>query len=593
MISELRADTKTTTLTARFDAAALLYPTRVAVTAPDASLTYHELARRSDRIAHALLHRGVGAGTLVGLCIDRSADLIAGMLGILKAGAAYVPIDPEYPPARIAFLFEDAAPAAVVTVSRLLSRVPKAAVTLCVDDASHLGGSADSILADADPGQLAYVIYTSGSSGLPKGVAIEHRNVVELIDAGDQLFGFSQNDVWTLFHSFAFDFSVWEMFGALLHGGRCVIVPHEVTRSPASFYALLAREHVTVLNQTPSAFRGLLAEDARARLDLSLRLVIFGGEALDVRMLAPWFERHGDEQPALVNMYGITETTVHVTHRRLRVDDAARSASPIGTAIPGWSLRVDESGELLVGGAGVARGYLRRPELNAERFVEIEGYRYYKSGDRVALAESGELSYIGRIDEQLKVRGFRIEPREIETILASDDAVAGAVVVAKDFGEGDVRLVAYVSPASRATDAQCVERLRERVAVSLPEHMQPSVYIIVPTLPMTAHGKADRAVLAALPVASTQRDRAADASAIEALRAIWKEVLALDEVGLDDDFFDLGGTSLSVVRMLARLNARFDVRLDPSTLMEDATIRSLARSVESAMQRSANEVNPC
>ena len=373
--------------------------------------------------------------------------MIVGILGILKAGGAYVPLDPSYPKERLAFILEDSRAAVLISQSSLIAGLPvHNATVLCLDqDWGEISTqSQDNPPPLTTPDNLAYVIYTSGSTGTPKGALIPHHNVVRLFRATDSWFHFGPDDVWTLFHSYAFDFSVWELWGALVHGGRLVIVPFDVSRSPREFYELLCREQVTVLNQTPSAFRQLVqAEESITDTSrLGLRLVIFGGEALDFQSLRPWFERHGDQRPRLINMYGITETTVHVTYREIKEADlSVGGSSLIGAPIPDLELYVLDShrnlvpvglpGELYVGGAGLARGYLNRSELTAERFVghpfdDGEGRRLYRSGDLVRRRADGDIEYLGRIDNQVKIRGFRIELGEIETVLAQHPRCAKA-----------------------------------------------------------------------------------------------------------------------------------------------------------------------
>ncbi|MDX2093988.1 MAG: amino acid adenylation domain-containing protein, partial [Kofleriaceae bacterium] len=431
-------------------------PNAVAVVFEDSQLTYAELDRRANQLAHHLRARGVGPDVLVALCVERSLDMIVGILGILKAGGAYVPLDPSYPAERLAFTVEDAAPAVVVAHAELISALPstRAHIVRLDEDAELLAREPAERLAPASSFlDLAYIIYTSGSTGRPKGVMITHGNATRLFAATEAWYGFSERDVWTLFHSYAFDFSVWEIWGALLYGGRLVVVPHQTTRSPDEFRALLAAEGVTVLNQTPSAFYELIRADAEAQTPLALRLIIFGGEALSFAKLGPWFERHGDQAPVLVNMYGITETTVHVTYRPLVADDVrSRANSAIGEAIADLTLYVLDqhlelvpigvAGELFVGGAGLARGYLNRPELTAERFIvnPFGPGRLYRTGDLARWLPDGELDYLGRIDHQVKIRGFRIELGEIEAVLAAHATVREVVVLAREDVPGDKRL---------------------------------------------------------------------------------------------------------------------------------------------------------
>ncbi|MGW4407595.1 amino acid adenylation domain-containing protein [Nonomuraea sp. NPDC004702] len=554
-------------------------PDRIAVTCGAEEITYGDLDARADRLACLLQAAGTGPGVLVGLCADRGIDLVAGLLAILKAGGAYVPIDPGYPAGRTAYLLEDSGVRTVVTTSGVAGR---------------LGGvlPGEVVLADAEPPEgrpaatardedLAYVIYTSGSTGAPKGVLVEHRNVVRLLERTEQWFGFGDDDVWTLFHSVSFDFSVWELWGALLYGGRLVIVPADVARSPESLRRLLVAEGVTVLNQTPSAFRHLVAADARQEepSPYRLRRIVFGGERLDVELLAPWIDRYGDEHPQLVNMYGITETTVHVTYRRVRAADLGHpELSPIGVPIPDLRLDVlDEhgrpatTGNLHVSGPGLARGYLDRPELTAERFrVAPDGGRRYDSGDVVTRLPGGEYAYLGRSDDQIKVRGFRLEPREIELCLLGHPGVAHAVVAHRDYGEGDVRLLAFVVPDGDP-GPDLIDQLTERAASRLPAHARPSTYHIVSEIPMTPQGKADRAALARSAQAS---------SAAKVVQRIAEDVLERDEVPPRVDLFDLGATSLAMTRIIAQVNERFGLELTGRELEEEASVAALASCVE-------------
>lgn len=572
------------------------YPDRVAVSSPRGQATYRELDARSSELARRLRSQGVRRDVLVGLCTDRSIEMIVGMLAILKAGGAYVPIDPAYPERRIRLLLSDSGVSTVVTVPAVADRFEDAALTPVLVGSGTPLDAPGSWSSEPSGEDLCYVMYTSGSSGTPKGVMVEHRNVARLFSELQPWFGFTADDVWTMFHSSSFDFSVWEIWGALLSGGRLVIVPYDVSRSPEQFHALVRREGVTVLSQTPSAFRHLIAVDRRHD-PLPLRYVILGGEALDVSMLAPWFERYGDERIGVINMYGITETTVHVTYRRMLESDLTRpTASPIGIPIPDLRLHLlDEerrpvpdgtAGELYVGGRGVARGYLNRPDLSRERFFDAgDGDRLYRSGDR-AVRVAGELHYLGRTDEQIKVRGFRIEPREIEACLTAPEHVAAAVVVGEAMPEGDERLKAFVLPepgfsfTPAAIDA-LKKALTQRATDELPAHMRPSAYVIVRSMPLTAHGKIDRPALARLEGESTLPVvERAELPAIERRVArIWEDVLQISGFGLHDDCFDLGTTSLGLVRIIARINEEFGVSLNGSELDDAPTVAAFARCV--------------
>lgn len=456
-------------------------PDRVVVSDAGGAWTAADLAREARAVAARLAARGLAPGEPVLVLVGRDRRAVAALLGVLAAGGAYVPIDPRHPADRIAFVAGDcSARFALVdaTTERLLAEGAAEPVRMDVTEPG-IGDAATPILSDD---ATAYVIYTSGSTGRPKGVVVSHANATRLFTATAETFRFSPADVWTCTHSLAFDFSVWEIWGPLLTGGRLVMVESETARSPEALTDLILAEGVTVLSQTPSAFQALApAVLARPALDtLPLRWVVFGGEALGVPSLAPWFDRFGDTAPRLVNCYGITETTVHVTMRPLgRTDCAATVASPIGAAIPDLALSILDAGlepvaegvvgEICVAGAGVAKGYLGRPELDAERFVADPAGgvgRLYRSGDLARRRRDGEIEYLGRLDAQVKLRGHRIEPGEIAAALRADPRVADAAVLLRRAPGGDPRLVAWVVPAAAREDgpdtgeAEQVERWR-------------------------------------------------------------------------------------------------------------------------------------
>nr|AYN44308.1 nonribosomal peptide synthetase [Cloning vector H69C977B_s16] len=463
------AVTTAQTLTGWFEAQAERSPNATALTFGETHLSYAELNARANVLAHALRDHGVGPESLVGICVDRSAELVVSILGVLKAGGAYVPLDPASPKDRLALILEDAEVAALVTESSRTGELPTQRVpTVFVDALDWKGGRrAPNPEPAITPDNAAYVIYTSGSTGRPKGVVVTHANATRLFTTSEPLYGFGPDDVWTLFHSAAFDFSVWELWGPLLYGGRLVVVPHWMTRAPEAFGELIAREGVTVLNQTPSAFRALTRAPSIAdgKGGRGLKWIIFGGEALDAATVRPWFERYGDAGTQLINMYGITETTVHVTYYRVTEADLTSAASPIGRPLPDLELHLlDEHGqpvpagvpgEMYVGGAGVARGYLKRPELTAQRFIEdpsSPGKRLYRSGDLAIRLPEGGFTYLGRIDDQVKIRGFRIELGEIQSVLATHPAVADAYVTTHERSADDRRIAAYVVPRDNAAE---------------------------------------------------------------------------------------------------------------------------------------------
>ncbi|MBI6548980.1 non-ribosomal peptide synthetase, partial [Xenorhabdus lircayensis] len=468
-----------------FEAQAQDTPDAIAVVFEEQSLNYGELNRRANRLAHHLIALGVRPDDRVAICVERSLDMVIGLLGILKAGGAYVPLDPAYPADRLAYMLDDAAPVALLTQSTLIETLdaldcPASIVLLdtvlldtVLPDTVVQGDvvlnneerSVHAAITDNNPDihtlgltshHLAYVIYTSGSTGQPKGVMVEHEHVTRLLAATQDRFQFNSNDIWTLFHSFAFDFSVWELWGALTYGGRLVVVSADCARSPQKFYSLLCREQVTILNQTPSAFRQLIpAQDETLH---SLRCIIFGGEALELHTLVPWIARNSLQQTRLVNMYGITEITVHATYRELtEADILSGRGSLIGQPLPdlraylldtqGQPVPIGVIGELHIAGAGVARGYLNRHELTTERFLpdpfsNVPGARMYKAGDLARWLPDGHLEYLGRNDFQVKLRGFRIELGEIETQLVQCHGVREAVVIARGDDADQKRLVA-------------------------------------------------------------------------------------------------------------------------------------------------------
>ncbi|AQA24418.1 D-alanine--poly(phosphoribitol) ligase, subunit 1 [Rhodococcus sp. MTM3W5.2] len=584
------------TLVAGFEEVAVRRADSVAVRFEDVSLTYGELDEKANRLARVLIEAGVGPESLVAVALPRSADLVVALVAVLKAGGGYLPVDPTYPADRIEYMLSDAAPVCVVTWTGREIGLP-AGLPVIELDAVDLDAVSAAAISDADrrspllPDNVAYVIYTSGSTGRPKGVQVPHRTVGRLMSNTEDRFGFDESDVWTMFHSYAFDFSVWELWGPLLYGGTLVVVDYYTSRSPEQFLELLARERVTVLNQTPSAFYQLVEADRQAQAELSLRYVIFGGEALELRRLSDWYDRHPDTAPTLVNMYGITETTVHVSFRQIdAVMAASASASVVGQAIAGLRVYVlDERlspvpvgvpGEMYIAGAQLARGYLGQPALSASRFVAdpfgTGGSRLYRSGDVARWNRNGDLEYLGRADDQVKVRGFRIELGEIESALLAQESVAQVAVIVREDVPGSARLVAYVVPAAGVTVD--VPAVREGTAAVLPEYMVPSAFVVVDEIPLTANGKLDRRALPA-PAAEVREFRAASTPAEEIVAGVFAEVLGLERVGLDDDFFELGGNSLIAAQVAARIGAALDTRVPVRILFESSTVVALAAAV--------------
>ena len=576
-----------------FEAQVALQPQAVALRCGNDGLSYADLNAQANRLAHKLRALGVGPEVRVGIATERDMSLVIGVLAILKAGGAYVPLDPQYPAERLSYMIEDSAIALLLTQTHLLEHLPPrvGVQTLCLEHLTLDGLSEHNLPTLTCADSLAYVIYTSGSTGRPKGALLTHANVTRLLSATAPTFGFGPNDVWTLFHSYAFDFSVWELFGALCTGGRLVIVPYFVSREPQAFYQLLCDEQVTVLNQTPTAFRQLQPIACASTQTLALRWLIFGGEALDVSSLRPWYERFANQPTTLVNMYGITETTVHVTYRTLSPQDVdAPVQSPIGRPLSDLSWYLLDSqlqpvapgcaGELYIAGAGLARGYHGRAGLSAERFVPSPfavGERLYRSGDLARQRADGNIDYLGRIDQQVKIRGFRIELGEIEACLKQQVGVAEAVLSVHQSATGP-QLCAYVVADQAPVDPLLWrEQVRAALAVELPDYMVPSHWLLLDALPLTGNGKLDRKALPPPDVHAWQRPYSAPQGALETrLAAIWASVLGVEQVGRHDNFFELGGHSLLAAQANARVELELGVELALRALFEAPHLQAYA-----------------
>jgi amino acid adenylation domain-containing protein/non-ribosomal peptide synthase protein (TIGR01720 family) len=603
------AGTDEDSLSDLFDRTALTSGDAVAVRCGGLSVTYRELDERANRLARLLVAQGVGPETLVAVAMARSIDLMVALLAVVKAGCGYVPVDSTSPVNRVDFVLRDARPKCVLTTRAdgayirdsdaiADSEIPVIAVDdPVILDALHrfspLAVTDRDRLLPLRPESVAYVIYTSGSTGRPKGVQVSHRSVVTLLANTRALFGFGSGDVWTMFHSEAFDFSVWEMWGALAHGGRLVLVDYFTARSPEAFLELLRHERVTVLNQTPTAFYQLAEADRlTGGAALSLRYVIFGGEALDFGQLTRWYARRGTSSPDLVNMYGITETTVHVSHLPLdRVLVRQRSASVIGRALPGLRVYVLDQrlhpvppgvvGELYVSGDQVSRGYLGRFGLTSARFIPdlaVSGARMYRSGDLGRWNDSGQLEYLGRNDLQVQVKGYRIELGEVEAALLSGVGVSQSAVVARRD-----RLVGYVVPESGATISPAA--LLEYVSQRLAPHMVPAVVTVLEGLPLTVNGKLDRNALPEPDFGRQATVSRGPASATEnILASLFAEVLGLEEVGVDDSFFTLGGDSIMSIQLVTRARSA-GVLITPREVFERKTVAALSETAGTAGNR--------
>ncbi|MFI9005973.1 amino acid adenylation domain-containing protein [Actinosynnema sp. NPDC053489] len=581
-------------------------PDAVAVTGGGRSLTYAELDARATALASRLRALGAGRESLVGVCLARTADLAVALLGVWRAGAAYLPLDPRHPRQRVEFTVADAGVSLVVADDT--GRAALAGLPVELVDPDGPAAAVDPVPVRAD--DLAYVIYTSGSTGKPKGVEVTHANAAWLFDAADRMFDFGPDDVWSLMHSTAFDFSVWELWGPLSTGGRVVVLTGEETRDPEAVHRVLRDERVTVLSQTPAAFKGLrahLAQQGHSFDDLALRTVVFGGDAFDTRDYRDWFTAPG-RKPALVNMYGITETTVHVTYRLITEADvtapdttAPDERSPIGRPLPGQHgyvldrhgrlVPVGTVGELHIAGGGVARGYRNRPELTAQRFPRGPlGGRVYRTGDLVRVLPDGQLAYVGRADDQVKIRGFRIEPGEVESALRSCPEIADAAVVARPGPQG-ARLVGHVVLAEGARLDPSA--LRDRLRASLPDYMVPALFVRHDRLPLTSNGKVDRKALAAVEDGGvrTQPEHVPPRTPTEqALAAVWAQVVGAERVGLGDNFFDLGGDSILALRVVGLARAA-GLGLGVADLFRARTLGELA-ALAGAAQDEPEPVEP-
>ncbi len=587
------------TLVSLFEHRARRAPDAIAVAAGSVELSYRQLNAWADRVARTLTARGVGPDRVVAVALPRSAELIVAMLAVSKAGGAYLPIDPGHPADRLAFVLRDAAPVAVLTDMTTAKSLPDSGIATLfldeIDDSPQDGRS----LTPPRPGNLAYLIYTSGSTGTPKGVAVTHGNVASLFLSTAGWCEFGSEDVWSWCHSQAFDFSVWEIWGALLHGGRVVVVPWEVVRTPARLWDLIVEQGVTVLNQTPSAFQALAeARALRANTESAVRMVVFGGEALKDTHLRAWYAAGQGSAPVLVNMYGITETTVHVTRLELSAARIAPGGSPIGSPLGNVRVFVLDSGlepvpvgvagELYVAGAQLARGYYGRAAMTATRFVADPfdrrgGGRLYRTGDVARWNGDGTLEFIGRADDQVKVRGFRVEPGEVESALARHPSVSQAVVVARDRGvDGDKQLIGYVvvDPSSPVDGAQ----VRRFAADHLPEFMVPTVVLTIDSVPLTANGKLDRRALPEPEFFSSAAYRAPEDERERALAELFAEVLGCDRVGVDDSFFELGGHSLSATRLISRIRVVLGVEVPIRTVFDAPTVARLAVGLDAGVR---------
>jgi amino acid adenylation domain-containing protein len=557
------------TLVDFFEAQVLQTPNNIAVVCGNEQLTYLELNEQANQLAHYLRESyHVKPEDLVGILLDRSTAMIVAIIGIIKSGGAYVPIDPTYPQERIDYMLSDSNCKVLIDEQELLKSRKSAK-----DNPERVNQPAD----------LAYVIYTSGTTGKPKGSLITHNNVVRLFKTDAPLFDFTASDVWTMFHSYCFDFSVWEMYGALLYGGKVVMVPGIIAKDSAAFVELLRSEGVTILNQTPSSFYNVIKQDTTG---LQLRYVIFGGEALSPGKLAGWQQQHPSTQ--LINMYGITETTVHVTYKEITLADISANSSNIGRPIPTLQcyvldqqqqlLPVGISGELYVGGEGVCRGYLNKKELTSQRFIDNPfkaGERLYRTGDKAKLLPNGDLEYAGRIDDQVKIRGYRIELGEIEHVLRRNEKISDVVVIARADAKEEYSLIAYV--VSR--EVLHTTELRAALAIHLPVYMLPAYFVQLDQLPLTSNGKIDKKNLpdpAGMGMATGTVYVGPRNDTDQQLIGIWEELLGRKGIGIQDNFFDLGGHSLKANSVAKHIQKELGVPINIKDVFKNPTIETIS-----------------
>ena len=571
------------------------FPNAVAISHGSHQLTYRELDIRSNKVAHEILRRN--HDQLIGVMNNRVPELVISILGILKAGCGYVPLDPNYPLRRLRYIVNDANLKLIVSSNHIQDSFNLTCEWIQLESLQkNSEGDPNISICHSD---VAYCIYTSGTTGIPKGVLVEHQNVVRLFHHEDSNFDFSERDIWSFIHSYSFDFSVWEIFGALFFGGKAVMIDQDAKLKPSKILHLLQTKRITVFSQTPSAFYALTAiEQSEPYLPLDLRFVVLGGETLSPRVLMNWHKRH--PEASLINMYGITETTVHVTFKHLTYGDIERNSLSIGVPIPTNSchvLGVDQKevligvpGEIFVGGAGVSRGYLNRPELTHQKFKTIEGQRLYASGDYGKISSDGSLKYLNRKDYQVQLNGYRIELQEIEHYLCQFPGIEEVIVVVRKIGETATLLAAYRSVESIPT-SDLINFLKEM----LPDYMVPLNYLALDAVPLDQNGKVNQAVLLEQYEQQKVTDESQGKNSLtDTLKLIWAHLLSIPEnnISLVSSFFELGGNSILAMRLLHEVEQKFQVEISFKELMECPTIdgmKSFLSDNQNAMtQKKAN-----
>lgn len=616
---------KSQSLIQRFECIVKKHPDRIAVDSEDSTLNYTELNQQANYLAHYLIEKGIKPGDKIGICLSRSTHLLVSIVGVLKAGAAYVPLDPHFPADRLSFILQDANATALITEqssSSLINGFVGLRIIVDADDNAnfiaknpHWGSNPAKL---AHPQHIAYVLYTSGTTGTPKGCLVQHRNVTRLFDTTQDQFSFDENDVWTLFHSYAFDFTVWEMWGALLYGGKLIVVPYLTARTPDTFYQLLVDKKVTVLNQTPSAFSQLNHQvQKNESAELSLRYIIFGGEPIDIGAIQKWVDQKGWSSAKLVNMYGITETTVHASYRLINEASLGdkNTLNSIGRPLDDLCFYLlDEhsrltppglSGQIAISGPGVSLGYHNRVSLTQERFIAnpfieqlsqtlpndvlAHHHRLYLSGDLARYLDNGELEYLGRIDDQINIRGHRVELGEIENNLQKLSYIREAIVTVKEVDTENQQLIAYLLvsediPQDQNSNNLDTTKIKQYLGTQLPDYMVPASFYALDEWPLTPTGKVDKNALDQI---SYHQNLPANSNYIEpnneieqAIVETWQELLNVEKIGSQDNFFELGGHSLLVTRSATRLQEKLNTPLTLRELFEHPTAQTLAVVVQ-------------
>lgn len=576
-------------------------PDNIAVVFEDKKLTYKELNEKANQLARYLIEKGVNKKDVIGLRINKSLEMIIGILAIIKSGACYLPMNMAYPEDRVNFMLKDSNSKLLLTSKKLTPfsyNIPALDIDLC--NTNIYNKDTKNIGLKLSPEDLIYIIYTSGSTGKPKGAMICHRNVVRLMKNNNYLFDFNEKDIWTMFHSVAFDFSVWEMYGALLYGGKLILVPDDTAKDPKLFLRLLRKEKVTVLNQTPTYFYNLQNQEITdPNHNLKIRYIIFGGEALNPLLLQPWHEKYSKTN--LINMYGITETTVHVTFKSLLPKDLLSKTSNIGKPIPTLHVLILDKyknllpfgvkGEMYVLGDGVFKGYLNRNDLNQEKLLYINKFSdkpIYKSADSAIMHKNGELEYIGRIDTQVKIRGFRVELEEIKQRILKYSNIENCIVCKKSDSNNREFLCAYYIKKGPIN----IHTLKNSLAQDLPNYMIPQYFIEIAKIPTNINGKLD---INSLPIPETISEEiglAPKSNIDNIIYKVYQSVLGITHFGMQNSFYDLGGDSLTAITISSKLSTELGKEITVKDILEHPILIDLSTYIESLISEKINIITP-